>query len=186
MPAPLLLTARVSGMDHSAPTLCFVDFTLSDEAAFERLVRACDALRQAKAGELTIEEGDWLPYFSDSDLSAFWWPDEAESKTWNAFWFATPVPIRHSADMPSPPWDFDSMIDAVLGAEYALLGVRRLDTQRGKLEFDPHAWPYGGASALRALVRCFGHTIIGFEDGTGFTAGDPEPPRWRPDMEVPR
>jgi hypothetical protein len=80
--------------------------------------------------------------------------------------------------MPTPGWDFGSMIDAIMDGEYDIIGVRQVDHVRGRFEFDPHAYPYGGIDAIRAIVRAFGHQIIRFDDGTGPIDGDPQPPRW--------
>jgi hypothetical protein len=80
--------------------------------------------------------------------------------------------------MPEPPWDFASMIDAIVNAEYELLGVTDVGSGQARVEFDPYSYPYGGLDSLRALVRAFGHTITGYDDGTGYHDGDPQPPRW--------
>lgn len=68
--------------------------------------------------------------------------------------------------------------------DYDLIGVRSLENHRARLEYDPHGYPYGGTGALRALVRAFGHRVIGMDDGTGYEVGDPQSPRWTPEMRV--
>lgn len=116
--------------------------------------------------------------FTSEDLDAFWWPTDAELTAWNKFWFETPLPHRHSPQMATPPWDFMSMIDSILGAEYWLAGLSGSEDGVLALNFEPEAWPYGGTGALRALVRALGHTIVGFTGDDGYVSGDPLPPRW--------
>lgn len=158
----------------------YVEFLFVDKGKFDRLTKVVDAFREQKRGDGNSDEAFWKPYFEASELAAFWWPTDTELKQWNVFWFSTPLPHRHSAEMPTPPWDFGSMVDAILTGEYNIVGVRRMGSDRARLEFDPHAYPFGGTGAFRALVGAFGHEIIGFDDGTGFEAGDPKPPRWMP------
>ncbi|WP_198351057.1 hypothetical protein [Flavisphingomonas formosensis] len=168
-------------MDHS-DRYAFVEFVIADEAAFDRLATVVAELQKQKSGDITCDEDHWLPYFTASDLSEFWWPDDVEMELWNKFWFSTPLPDRHSPEMPATPWDFRSLIEAVLGGEYELIGVRRTGPSLARLEIDPYAYPYGGIDAARTLIRAFGHKIIGFDDGAGFIKDDPQRPRWHKDM----
>ena len=115
--------------------------------------------RQDKSSPCRRDDAKWMEFFTKMELASFWWPSQSEVEEWASHWSSTPVSERLSPDMPSPGWDFDSMIDAIFNAEYALIGVGRLTVSEAILEFDPHAWPYGGAGALRALVRSFGHQI---------------------------
>ena len=147
-----------------------------------RLTLVTGELRNQKSGAAIRDEAYWLPFFDEADRTEFWWPTEAESEHWNTFWFSTPLLKRHSPDMPTPPWDFGSMIDAILDGEYDLIGVRLLAPMRARLEIDPQAYPYGGIDSLRTLVRSFGHSITSFDDGTGITDGDPRGPRWTNEM----
>jgi hypothetical protein len=84
-------------------------------------------------------------------------------KDWERRWFSTPVPERFTDTSLETPWDFGSMIDAFRNGEYDLLGCRRLTATAGRLEFDPHAWPYGGTGCMRALIEAFGHRVVRVE-----------------------
>ena len=160
----------------------FVEFLISDSAALSRLTTVAEQLRKEKASDANRDENYWLPFFTAPDRAEFWWADEAEMELWNKFWFSTPLPDRHSPEMPTTPWDFGSMIDALMDGEYDLVGVRKLTPERARFEIDPHAYPYGGIDAVRTLVRAFGHNITGFDDGTGYHDGDPRGPRWSKEM----
>lgn len=165
---------------------CHILFELCDHSAFRRLVAVFDEFKRQKVSTIIMSDAHWLPYFEASDLTEFWWPDEEEAAKWNDYWFGTPLPMRHSIEMPSPPWHFGSMVEAILIGEYELISVRKIDETRGRLEISPDGYPYGGVGSLRALIRAFGHKIIGYDDGTGFVAGDEQGPRWTPGMKLPK
>jgi len=165
-------------MDHSERQFAYVAFEVRDEEALNRLKLVADEFKKQKKGDAIRDDVHWLPYFNEVDKTEFWWPTEAERERWSAFWLATPLPKRHSPEMPMPPWDFGSMIDAILDGEYELIGVTLVGSGRARFEIDPCAYPYGGISAIRTLVRAFGHTITSFDDGTGRVDNDPLGPRW--------
>ena len=176
--AVVSLSRQTLLVDEDKFPYAFIDFDVCDLPSYDRLSSVLEEFRHQKLGAADASEAHWLPYFDDGDRTEFWWASETELQQWNAFWFSTPLPERHSPQMPTPPWDFGSMIDSILGAEYDIVGVRNLESGQARLEVDPQAYPYGGIDALRALVRSFGHTITGFDDGTGFISGDPQAPRW--------
>ena len=169
-------------MDQSERRYCFIDFNVRDDAALDRLSKVAQEFQRLKGGADNSDESHWLSYFGPSDRAAFWWPSEAEKGQWDAFWFSTPIRQRHSPEMPAPPWHFGSMVEAILEGDYDIIGVRRVQSGQARLEFDPHGYPYGGTGALRVLIRAFGHKITAFDDWTGLTDGDPQPPQWTPDM----
>jgi hypothetical protein len=156
---------------------CYIRFRGSGD--YLRLVEAVRAFQKAKEGRYTDPDNPvWEKLFTEEQLRAFWWPTEAEMAQWNEFWFSTPLPRRHSVDMPSPGWTFGSMAEAILEGEYDILGVRSLGATDSVLEFIPHAYPFGGTDALRTLTRAYGFEVVGVNDGTGYLAGDPQRPRW--------
>jgi hypothetical protein len=167
------------------PPHCYIKFEASHAESLSRLAAIVEAFKRDKTADEGRAIDEWANVFTPKELSAFWSPDEKEMEKWNRFWFSTPLPRRHSAEMPTPPWHFGSMLEAILeNGEYDLVGVRRLNDREAILEFAPHAYPYGGTGALRALVRALGHRVIGVDDGTGYEPGDPVSPRWTPDMKV--
>lgn len=178
---------RLLGRKASAgtPQHCYVEFEVASPDALERLETVVTAFKADKVAEKGRAGDEWATSFSPEELSTFWSPDEEEREAWNSYWFSTPLPKRHSPEMPSPPWHFGSMLEAILeNGDYDLVGVRPSADDKARLEFDPHAFPYGGTGALRALVRAFGHRVIGVDDGTGYEPGDPQPPRWMHGMQV--
>ena len=182
------------GVKTSTPTVqlpsrernfCFVRFEVRDDEKLKRLITMIEAFKLDKANQEQKPIESWSDLFNKSELESFWFPDDQEMEHWNSYWFGTPLPKRHSSDMPMPPWHFESMLESILqNGEYDLIGVRSTCEREAVLEFDPHAYPYGGTDALRALVRAFGHRVIGVDDGTGYELGDPVSPLWTPDMTV--
>lgn len=178
---------RLLGRTPSArqPQPCYVEFEVANLDALERLTAMVTALKADKVAEKGRSDDEWATSFSSEELSTFWSPGEEERQAWDKYWFSTPLPKRHSPEMPSPPWHFGSMLEAILeNGDYDLVGVRPSGDYKARLEYDPHAYPYGGTGALRALVRAFGHRVIGVDDGTGYELGDPQSPRWTPEMQV--
>lgn len=164
---------------------CFVEFSIFDDVKFERLLEIVCELGEHKVSERIEDETYWRSKFLVDELSCFTQLTASEMVEWNKFWSSTPLPLRHSAEMPSPGWDFDSMIDAIYNGNYALQGVRRIEENIGVLEIDPFGWPYGGIDCLKALVRCFGHQILGYYEGSSpYVVGDPQPPIRTPGLKV--
>ena len=139
----------------------YVEFEVSSEENYRRLDAVVAALAIAKRAEDFRNDAHWLAYFDHAERSHFWWPTEAEREQWRRRWQAAPVPLRLSDPSFLPPaWDFGSMIDAFSMGDYDLLGCRRQSPQTGRLDFEPHGWPYGGTGCMRALIEAFGHCVI--------------------------
>jgi hypothetical protein len=135
-------TGMAATMEAGPSQHCYVDFNIRDEASFRRLASVVEEFQRQKETSGIADDAYWLPYFEDSDREEFWWPSETESQQWHRFWFSTPLPQRHSPTMPTPPWHFGSLVDAVLQGDYDLIGVQELSGGRGRLEFDPRGYPY--------------------------------------------
>ena len=54
-------------------------------------------------------------------------------------------------------WDLEDILDCILTGEYDLLAVTFSET--GRLEYDPHSFPFGGTDPMRALIKSFGFTV---------------------------
>jgi hypothetical protein len=141
----------------------FVEFEIASEGRYRQLVMVVEALRQAKQSDEWRDDGYWLAFFDQEARSHFWWPTPAEEQEWQRRWFSTPVPERFTDPSLEHPWAFDGMIDAFRDGEYDLLGCRKVSDGVGRLEFAPHAWPYGGPDCMEALIEAFGHRVTRVE-----------------------
>lgn len=173
-----------TGPTRERSQFCFVEFEVASAPALARLTEIVDGVSADKTANTRRSDEEWLSWFLPAERAAFWWPSEREREAWNQFYRATRSGHDHDPATPMPPWDFASMIEAIYSGEYRLVGVRPTGAT-ALLEFEPEAYPYGGTDALKELVRCFGHRIVGVDDGTGYLAGDPRPPSWHPPIDGP-
>lgn len=164
------------GRDH-----CYVAFEIAGEDALQRLTKVVAAIAADRSSGEHRDENTWSEFLTEQELATFWRPDDAERAEWEEFEQSARLTAKADEELPEPPWDFLSLFSMLTQfGDFELIGVRRIDDTRGVLEFDPEGDPFGGTGVLRALVRAFGHNVTGYDDGTGFVAGDPQPPLWKP------
>lgn len=165
--------------DPSGQVYCRVEFGSGGEKSLQRLTEFFGLVKAAKEGDESADESQLSAYLADGERSYFSNLTSEEMAEWNEYWFSTPLPKRHSPEMPTPQWDFASMLDAIWNGDYNLIAIRPQAT-RHVLEFNPHGYPYGGTGSLVALVECFGHRVIGVDDGTGYEKYVPRTNIWKP------
>ena len=151
---------------------CYVEFNPLDAASLLRTREAFSLVRSMKAGEIEIDELTITGKLTPKEISFFWNPSEGEMEEWNAHWKNTPVSIRISAAMACPQWDLGSMYESIWNGEYDLVDIVEVEN-RHFLAFNPGAYPFGGVSCLIAFLECFGHKILGYDDGTGYAKYEP-------------
>ncbi|MFW5740566.1 MAG: hypothetical protein ACOC1F_09390 [Myxococcota bacterium] len=144
----------------------FLVFDLPEAARFAKLQRAFEAFRDAKASPAppSPDHTSWRQFFDDAALATFWWPSPSELDDWCRRWEATPVPERFTDPSLKTPWDFASMIEAILNGEYELVSCDKVTERTGRLVYYPFAFPFGGTGALKALLGAFGCTAIDESD----------------------
>lgn len=157
---------------------CYIEFEPKDKNSLYRAEDLFKTLKVAKDAGEALDAPHFVDYFSDVERSYFWNPSPEELKEWNDEWFSTPIEIRHSPQMLMPQWHLESMLDAISSGDYQLIAIEEKDSKY-RLAFNPHGYPYGGTSCMVALLECFGHTIVGIEDGTGYVIYAPRTAFWR-------
>ncbi|WP_157632083.1 hypothetical protein [Variovorax sp. CF313] len=167
----------IAGGDSSV--YCRVEFESNGERSLQRLTEFFDLVKTAKDSDEPADESQLLAFLTDGERSYFSNLTPEEMAEWNEYWFSTPLPKRHSAEMLSPQWDFASMLDAIWNGDYDLIAIRPR-AARHVLEFNPHGYPYGGTGSLVALVECFGNQVVGVDDGTGYEKYVPRTNIWKP------
>ena len=165
--------------DRDSPIYCRVEFESSGEKSLQRLTEFFDFVKAAKDSGEPADESQLLAYLTDGERSYFSNLTPEEVAEWNEYWFSTPLTKRHSPEMLTPQWDFASMLDAFWNGDYDLIAIQPRAT-RHVLEFNPHGYPYGGTGSLVALVECFGHQVVGVDDGTGYEKYVPRTNIWKP------
>ena len=118
------------------------------------------ALQEAKASEEWQSDEYWLKYFDEEERATFWWPSESEVQEFRQRWFSTPVPERWSDPSLKHPWALGSMIEAFKNIECELTDCRLIADDTARLEFTPHAHPYGGTGCMEVLIHAFGFSIL--------------------------
>lgn len=167
----------IAGGDSSV--YCRVEFESNGERSLQRLTEFFDLVKTAKDSDEPADESQLLAFLTDGERSYFSNLTPEEMAEWNEYWFSTPLPKRHSAEMLTPQWDFASMLDAIWNGDYDLIAIRPR-AARHVLEFNPHGYPYGGTGSLVALVECFGNQVVGVDDGTGYEKYVPRTNIWKP------
>ena len=106
---------------------------------FPVLKRVFDRIREVKpqcvgldfeARGAVIDDPAWIDLLDDSSIAKMSEPDA---------------------------WQLEDILDCMLTGEYDLLSVTFSDT--GRLEFDPHSFPFGGTDPIRALIESFGFIV---------------------------
>lgn len=158
---------------------CYIEFSPKDDETLGRLTEFCATLKAVKESAEIVDEEGLIAQLNDAERSYFWNPSPEELAEWNDEWFSTPLPERHSDDRLVPQWTLGSMLESIQNGDYELVGVAR-EGERHFLAFNPHGHPYGGTGSLVALVECFGHRVIGVDDGIGYADHVARTEYWKP------
>jgi len=145
----------------------YVEFVVHSEERLRQLQRVVVELQRGKTGADQGPPGDFERFFDQEALSHFTWPD-SEQRAQRLHDLRTRLVVLTPTDQAvGQRWDFDSMVHAIMEAEYDLLGCEPSQGGRARLSFRALAYPYGDVGALVALVEAFGFTLTSIEDGTG-------------------
>lgn len=153
---------RVAESRVSLESHWFVEFDITDEVRFARLVRIVTALAKAKAhqGDSPLRAAAFEQFLdeearvrsaraaidSHGEVEAL----EAARARGEEYIFRTDS---------GRDWCMDAIISAVSGGEYDILPMTRSGSV-ARLHFEPHAGPCGGTEALAALIRLFGQRVV--------------------------
>jgi len=154
-------------MDH-----CHVEFTPVSTEALRRTEAILTLVGDMKREVLDVDEERISELLTPAEKAFFWNPSPPEMDEWNQHWKATPVDVRLSPAMVIPQWTLESMYEAFWDGDYDFVGIV---TENGKhfLAFEPNGYPYGGISSMIAFLECFGHSVRGYDDGTGYVQYTP-------------
>lgn len=140
---------------------CYFEFEINNNDRFRNLQEFFYALKEDKVKENIISnDSKWIGYFEEDVLMKFWWPTSDELNEYAKLWKETPINERFTSPKLQHPWDFESMIDAFSNGEYDFVSCERISNEKGRIEFNPWSWPYGGSGAFRALIEYQGFKIL--------------------------
>lgn len=157
---------------------CYIEFVAASTDKLARTEEVFSLVRAMKSGHRDIDEDTLTALLTPQEQAYFTQFSPEEWNEWNDHWKKTPVAVRISPAMVCPQWDLPSMYEAIWNGEYELGRIAKADNGY-RLTFEPGAYPYGGISCLLAFIECFGHRIIGHDDGTGYVRYEPRPV-WKP------
>lgn len=146
---------------------CYVEFIKKDDEKIDKLIGIIQTMKNDIAECRTDIDKKWFSLFSEEEINQFWWPNQHQYDEIKKLFGELPIIISSKENNPRDDWDIYSMFEAISGSEYDLIGVRMIKPDNYRLEFDPHAYPYGGTQSLQKLISCLGHTIVAVDDGTG-------------------
>jgi hypothetical protein len=156
---------------------CFVEFSSPDDSFLLRTIECVNYVAALKRDD-ALDEEQMTKELSPSERAFFWEPCPEELGEWNAFWFSTSLPQRHSPSMPTPAWTFGSMMESIASAEIDITGIAT-EGSKCYLTFEPESYPFGGVGCLVALLECLGNQVSAANDGTGVLPHAPGV-RWAP------
>ncbi|GIN86247.1 hypothetical protein J6TS2_26330 [Heyndrickxia sporothermodurans] len=139
----------------------YFEFQIHNERHFQGMKDFFYELKVEKEqGTIDCSDAKWMDFFEEEVLQRFWWPTEEELHHFSEIWMNTPVEKRFTESQLQHPWDFESMIDAFANGEYELIFCEKISFNKGRIEFYPYAWPYGGNDVFRALIEYSSCEII--------------------------
>jgi hypothetical protein len=171
----------------------YVEFLQKDEISLQRTIEAFEMIKSTKAAieieDIELDEDNmpiseiydlpFIDYLTNTEKAYFSNLSSEEHDEWQREWFSTPIVTRHSPQMICPQWDLGSMLDTFWNGEYDLITIQE-NNDKYYLTFNPHAYPYGGTGCMVAFLECFGHKVIGIQDGTGYREHTPRNEFWQP------
>jgi hypothetical protein len=159
-------------------TSFYLEFTIGTKERFNSLHQLFLALKYQK--ELLIsdwdrndsiesydsdKEPDWSDFLDKEAIE--WFAntfdfDSDEGVTYQKLWDLTEPAIRLAHPMFNLPgnWNFESIIDSIFDSEYELVKLILINDNKGRLYYDPWAFPFGSSDSLVALIESFGHHVI--------------------------
>lgn len=160
----------------------YLEFAVINDASFEALQTFFDRLQLLKLA-FDTKINATTPSGASEEES---WQEAQALKNriiydanWVLFLNESALDYFCSANPNRDVWDFESLLSAVLQAEYTLDSIERESPQAAVLFYDPWAYPFGSIDALRTLIECFGHrvTFESFYDGFEKWQSEQTPPQ---------
>jgi len=134
----------------------YIDFTINDKNKFRDLVQTCEVIVSCRKTRDSKTDEFWLQTFPDHALkNYFFGPKDIVQ------------PSFGTADIEGFIWHFYSMIDyLVKNLDVTLLECQQIEDDRGRLEFYPNGYPYGGIEGLIMFLQSFGCYATKIDEGS--------------------
>jgi len=137
-------------------TNCYIEFDIDYTEKYNDLKHTFELLKQAKNDCEPKNDKFWLDNFPKYSLEKFYFLDDDIK------------PNFKTSEKGEFTWHFYSLI-LLLETNYEIeyLSCEMKERDRGRIEFDPYSYPYGGISGLITFIKSFDCHPAKTNDGTG-------------------
>jgi hypothetical protein len=135
---------------------CYIDFEIPSDKSFNDLTKTFKEIADAKNFGRPREDDFWLSTFPDYAIKRFYFAEGDK------------VPSFKTYGKTENKWHFyslTSLLETDYDLEYKVL--KRTDVNKGRLEYYPFGYPYGGVTGLIIFIDAFGCKPTKIDDGTG-------------------
>nr|WP_315203814.1 hypothetical protein [uncultured Flavobacterium sp.] len=134
---------------------CYLEFDYFEDLKFEDLKFTFEKIKYSKNNSIETNDNYWLDNFPKYSIEKFWFLD-SDLK-----------PNFKTADKTEFNWHFYSLIELLsinYGIEY--IDLKKVDKNKGLLEYNPYEYPYGGIDGIVMFVKSFNCIPKIIDDGT--------------------
>ncbi|WP_268846100.1 hypothetical protein [Flavobacterium aestivum] len=133
---------------------CYIEFEIDDYEKFNHLKKNFELLKIAKNNQEQKGEKFWLDNFPKYVIEKFYFSD-TDLK-----------PDFKTAELEEFTWYFFGLIE-LLERDYEIeyVSCEEIEFRKGRLEYQPYSYPYGGITGLVIFVDSFGCKPIKIDDG---------------------
>jgi len=143
-------------------TYSYIEFEIDNLTRFERLKTLFLKLKEVKDNQDCLDEARYL----ELKQNGLDYIDPVDNFPWQFYlddqaleWFANTFDFNSYEGVISGNWYFESMLDAIFNANYALVDLIIEKDNQGCLYYNPCAFPFGSSDSLVELIKSFGNQI---------------------------
>ena len=134
---------------------CYIEFDILNDDKFYDLKRTFELFKQAKNNGEPKNDKFWLHNFPPYALEKFYFLD-TDLK-----------PSFKTAERGEFTWHFYSLIEKLeINYEIEYVSCEKKERDRGRMEYEPYSYPYGGITGLVTFIRSFDCYPVKIDDGT--------------------
>jgi hypothetical protein len=134
---------------------CYIEFEINDNEKFNSLKKTFELFKIAKNNEEPKDDEFWVNNFPKYALEKFYFL-ENDIK-----------PNFETSKIGKFTWHFYSLIELLeINYEIEYISCTKIDSNKGRIEYDPYSYPYGGITGLITFINSFECKPIKIDDGT--------------------
>lgn len=134
---------------------CYLEFDFFEDINFEDLKFTFEKIKYSKNNSIEKEDNYWLENFPKYSIEKFWFLD-SDFK-----------PDFKTAEKTEFNWHFYSLIELLsVNYEIEYTDLKKVDSNKGLLEYNPYSYPYGGIDGIVMFIKSFNCVPKIINDGT--------------------